>query len=186
MTTRNNFYENLATVTVWVVIIIGIIIMTNWVEVRAFFANTPMAKCEVRIESADEDSYCKTDGTKGSILADNKQKCLLKSPNFDWKYNDCVRIKYESVAQCEADGREGLKSTQDGEDFYVRCKTDGTWESYDPEYKDRQMDESIKESSITCHDATSYDYNWNNDMLCVNPDGSQFYTSYENAKQYEY
>lgn len=33
----------------------------------------------------------------------------------------------------------------------------------------------------TCVDVTSYDYNWNNDVLCTNPDGSTYYTSYAGA-----
>ncbi|MBM9460467.1 hypothetical protein JK386_11185 [Nocardioides sp. zg-536] len=32
-----------------------------------------------------------------------------------------------------------------------------------------------------CRDVTSYDYNWDNDVLCTRSDGSQFYTSYEGA-----
>lgn len=34
----------------------------------------------------------------------------------------------------------------------------------------------------SCKDVTSYDHNWNNDMLCTRPDGGTFYTSYEGAK----
>lgn len=33
----------------------------------------------------------------------------------------------------------------------------------------------------SCIDVTSYDYNWNNDMLCTRPDGSKFYTNYAGA-----
>lgn len=33
-------------------------------------------------------------------------------------------------------------------------------------------------ASTTCKDVTSYDYNWQNDVLCTRPDGSQFYTDY--------
>lgn len=36
-----------------------------------------------------------------------------------------------------------------------------------------------------CEDVTSYDYNWDNDMLCTRPDGSQFYTNYAGADAYE-
>jgi hypothetical protein len=36
----------------------------------------------------------------------------------------------------------------------------------------------------TCIDVTSYDYNWDNDMLCTRPDGTRFYTSYSGAAQY--
>lgn len=32
-----------------------------------------------------------------------------------------------------------------------------------------------------CWDVTSYDYNWNNDVLCQRLDGTRFYTSYEGA-----
>ena len=41
------------------------------------------------------------------------------------------------------------------------------------------------ESSGTCIDVTSYDYNWNNDMLCTRNDGSEFYTDYSGARAFE-
>lgn len=37
----------------------------------------------------------------------------------------------------------------------------------------------------SCEDVTSYDYNWDNDMLCTRPDGSTFYTDYAGAEAYE-
>ena len=37
----------------------------------------------------------------------------------------------------------------------------------------------------SCQDVTSYDHNWNNDMLCTRLDGSTFYTNYAGAKDYE-
>jgi hypothetical protein len=37
----------------------------------------------------------------------------------------------------------------------------------------------------SCKDVTSYDYNWDNDMLCTRPDGTTFYTDYAGARAYE-
>lgn len=37
----------------------------------------------------------------------------------------------------------------------------------------------------SCRDVTSYDYNWDNDMLCTRPNGSTFYTDYAGAEAYE-
>ena len=74
--------------------------------------------------------------------------------------------------------------------YAVRCKEDGTWEAYDPEYEDFKADQAYDEykrsntSTVSCRDVTSYDYNWDNDMLCTRPDGTQFYTSYDGANQY--
>lgn len=34
------------------------------------------------------------------------------------------------------------------------------------------------ESDSTCTDVTSYDYDWDDDVLCTRPDGTQFYTNY--------
>lgn len=34
------------------------------------------------------------------------------------------------------------------------------------------------ESDSTCNDVTSIDYDWDDDVLCTRPDGSQFYTNY--------
>lgn len=36
----------------------------------------------------------------------------------------------------------------------------------------------------TCVDVTSYDQNWDNDVLCTRDDGSEFYTSYEGADEF--
>lgn len=41
-------------------------------------------------------------------------------------------------------------------------------------------------TKVTCIDVTSYDYNWNNDMKCTNPDGTVFYTDYSGASVYGY
>jgi hypothetical protein len=34
------------------------------------------------------------------------------------------------------------------------------------------------DSNSNCTDVTSYDYDWDDDVLCTRPDGSQFYTNY--------
>lgn len=39
---------------------------------------------------------------------------------------------------------------------------------------------------VTCEDVTTYDHNWNNDVVCTNPDGSQFYTDYAGGNKYGY
>ena len=39
-------------------------------------------------------------------------------------------------------------------------------------------------SGRRCVDVTSYDYNWDNDMLCTRPDGTQFHTDYDGANAY--
>ncbi len=36
--------------------------------------------------------------------------------------------------------------------------------------------------ATSCEDVTSYDRNWNNDMLCTRPNGTTFYTNYEGAR----
>jgi hypothetical protein len=42
------------------------------------------------------------------------------------------------------------------------------------------------EPKVTCRDVTSYDHNWNNDVLCTNPNGSTFYTNYAGGNKYGY
>ena len=37
----------------------------------------------------------------------------------------------------------------------------------------------------TCTDQTSYDYNWNDDMLCKRPNGKTFETNYAGASAFE-
>jgi len=43
----------------------------------------------------------------------------------------------------------------------------------------------IHSAAGTCKDVTSYDYNWNNDMLCKRQDGSTFETDYAGAVAFE-
>ncbi|MFZ1360724.1 MAG: hypothetical protein WAS27_01675 [Candidatus Saccharimonadales bacterium] len=162
-----------------------------WNGVEAFFAKTPLAKCEAYLSSNTPDIYCKKDGSKGSRLVDKKTECISKKSYFKWNEttSGCERIKYASKNECIADGREGAKQTPDSmSDFYVRCLDDGTWKAYDPEYEDykaeQAYDEFRHENITTCKDVTTYDDNWNNDMLCANPDGSQFYTDYDGARLY--
>lgn len=45
--------------------------------------------------------------------------------------------------------------------------------------------EAVEEQKGSCIDVTSYDHNWNNDMLCTRPDGTKFYTDYAGARSYE-
>jgi hypothetical protein len=37
-------------------------------------------------------------------------------------------------------------------------------------------------NTTRCIDVTSYDHNWNNDVLCTRPDGSTFYTDYAGGR----
>lgn len=41
--------------------------------------------------------------------------------------------------------------------------------------------ENWKPKGAHCQDVTTWDYNWQSDMLCTRADGSQFYTDYEGA-----
>jgi len=43
----------------------------------------------------------------------------------------------------------------------------------------------VNSAAGTCEDVTSYDYNWNNDMLCTRSNGSTFYTDYAGADRFE-
>lgn len=47
-----------------------------------------------------------------------------------------------------------------------------------------RQEQAEREAEPRCVDVTSYDYNWENDMLCTRPDGSKFYTNYEDAERY--
>jgi hypothetical protein len=46
--------------------------------------------------------------------------------------------------------------------------------------------QQLRASGVTCKDVTSIDYNWNNDVLCTNPDGTTFYTNYAGGNKYGY
>jgi hypothetical protein len=54
----------------------------------------------------------------------------------------------------------------------------------DPDESDSGPSEPER-TETTCIDVTSIDQNWDNDMLCTRPDGSEFYTDYEGASAYE-
>lgn len=56
----------------------------------------------------------------------------------------------------------GIATTKEGETLVVQHFCDTTWDK-------------------KCDDVTTYDYNWNNDVICTNTDGSRFYTSYGGA-----
>jgi hypothetical protein len=158
------------------------IIFSFWgKDIKAFFANSPKQKCEAYIEPNDKDAYCNDSGSKGSKIADKKSECEKKTPYFVWNsQNECEREKYESYKACVDDGRQGSFAIE-GEPYHIRCLEDGTWESFDPDYEDWRAEQS----KGYCTDVTSYDYNWDNDMLCTKPDGSKFYTSYEGARTFE-
>jgi len=85
---------------------------------------------------------------------------------------------------------------------YMHCSDGSYWYYTDSQWKDKNVgytsksdDQCVQKGTghmtrlansppdqrPRCIDVTSYDYNWNNDVLCTNPDGSQYYTSYEGA-----
>lgn len=55
----------------------------------------------------------------------------------------------------------------------------------------REFEERYEQEQATevpegyCRDVTSYDNNWDNDMLCTDEYGRQFYTDYAGAGRYE-
>lgn len=166
-------------------------------NVQAFFATTPQAKCEAFIEDDDSDTYCNKDGSERSHEQDKKKDCQTKAPYFQWrdgiykKDGTCFRVRYQSKQACIDDGRQGSETVkpEQYDDIYIRvttCKDDGTWTSrtFDPAYDEYKQRLEAQKYSTTCKDVTSYDYNWNNDMLCTRPDGTQFYTSYNDAQSY--
>lgn len=197
----SNRTELITTIVVWAVIILTPLTIMYWGNIKSFFATTPQAKCEALIKSSDKNSYCTQAGErrshKADKLAQEKSECLAKSPYFQWTGETaivegrCERAKYESRQACIDDGKQGVRSIRlpadeggGSEIVGTRCLDDGTWEAYDPEYEDYKQQQAIEADRTTCVDTTSHDYNWNNDMLCTRPDGSQFYTSYEGARGY--
>lgn len=89
-----------------------------------------------------------------------------------------------SAIYCREDGTQGNRNEDE-------CLAKGSNYEYDSE----KLVCKVKETTVqkqptnnettrgkyTCVDVTSYDYNWDNDMLCTSPSGKQFYTSYEHA-----
>lgn len=79
-----------------------------------------------------------------------------------------------------------LCTRDDGTRFYTDYAGARNFESddNDPVSEDSAVDLSNGEGG-SCEDVTSYDYDWNNDMLCTRSDGSTFYTDYAGAEAFE-
>lgn len=168
---------------VFIAVLLGFIINAIFgYKIKLFLASDPKSKCEATLKV--DDDYCLEDGSRGNRTTDKKNACQNKAPYFQWNEaevaNQCVRVKYASKSECVADGKQGSKHDDEGSMWYTQCLDDGTWKSFDPDYQDY----TTNPSSVTCKDVTSYDYNWDNDMLCTSPDGKQFHTSYEGAQNY--
>jgi hypothetical protein len=152
------------------------LILTNWSSLKSFIATTPKAKCEARLGVLDEDIYCKEDGNKASHLTDQGKICT------DWRNNHeggkCQKHKYASKEFCLADKSNVDRPIDAPDGLTVQCLDDGSW-------KFSVTDMSPDVIKTTCIDLTTHDYNWENDYLCRNPDGSEFYTSQENAQNYQ-
>ncbi|KAB7739780.1 hypothetical protein GA707_20090 [Nostocoides sp. F2B08] len=58
----------------------------------------------------------------------------------------------------------------------------------DPGLSHSDWDEIIEDvlEPGSCVDVTSYDYDWGNDMLCMNLDGTKFSTNYAEARAFAY
>lgn len=158
--------------------VIAPLVLINWTTIKAFIAPSPYNKCMIQAHSKGEDAYCSDNGELRSHKIDKRNECQSKAPYYMWKVNgvleECVRVKYESQSACVNDGVEGpIYDEGAPTGFRTRCLTDGTWKTYDSEPPTQITD---------CKDVTSYDYNWDNDMLCTRPDGSKYYTSYEGSQ----
>lgn len=46
-------------------------------------------------------------------------------------------------------------------------------------------EDEVQDTSTTCEDVTTYDYDWDNDMYCTRSDGTSFYTDYAGASAAE-
>ena len=96
---------------------------------------------------------------------------------------------YASNIYCKEDGTQGNKKQDECQekapDYVWTTDKDGLGECKKletfPEKSTNNTTET-RNKGYTCTDATSYDYNWDNDMYCTAPDGTHFYTSYENAE----
>jgi hypothetical protein len=68
----------------------------------------------------------------------------------------------------------------------VSCRP-WTWKEQAADFR-KMVDDVVGGSGSSggrwCEDVTSYDYDWQNDMLCHRPNGSSFYTDYEGADAY--
>lgn len=179
---KSEIYGLLIGVGFWIILPLTVIF---WNHIESFFASSQKAKCEAFIPGGNTDLYCTTSGERQSRMDESRLNCNAQSPYFEWNNDSetCNRLKYKSKADCIADDREKIKSYE-GEAYGIRCENDGTWSTYDPDYEDYLSEQNIRLDSTYCVDVTSYDYNWDNDVLCTRPDGSQFYTSYEGAKKY--
>lgn len=131
------------------------------------------------------------------IISDDNIKaqhdeCLAKAPYFALKVNgeffSCERVLYASKDECIADGREKTFTDSDsGEPYRIYCKDDGSWGSKWTGRGQYDDDDILAkpEGKFSCTDVTSYNYDWQDDVYCTAPDGTQFYTSYEGASYYE-
>lgn len=153
---------------------------------NSLFASNPKEECEAYIDSGDSDTYCNEKGEKGSRSADAFVSCELKAPDYVWseRTDKCIQVKYESKEACIIAGKEETPIiTEDGEAIYSKCQEDGTTKGISPD--SYEYDDYPGSSGVSCQNVTSYDYNWDNDMLCTREDGSQFYTDYEGADYYQ-
>lgn len=145
---------------------------------------TPYQRCQQE-HGSKAATVCKEDGTTYSEFEIEAQKkeaaCKAKGDQYEWWGIACGRVKYNSKQECIDAGEQGGKSHDDGTVVVTTCNNYGTMSN--KVYSD-PYDAWAAENKTNCKDVTSYDYNWNNDMLCTRPDGTQFYTSYNDAQSY--
>lgn len=97
-----------------------------------------------------------------------------------------LRIPHE-LRKCETSGYSAYPARSDRNagfqiprDRVISCRP---WTA-------KEVGESVRDalpalpSGARCRDVTSYDYNWQNDMLCTRADGTQFFTDYEGAASF--
>ena len=92
---------------------------------------------------------------------------------------------YATSIYCKEDGTQGNKKQDE-------CLAKGPNYEYDDTLfvcrtkentnKHSTNNQTTTQGRYTCIDVTSYDNNYDNDMLCTSPSGKQIYTNYNHAK----
>ena len=92
---------------------------------------------------------------------------------------------YAKSLYCKEDGTTGNRKQDE-------CLAKGSNYEYDNEKfvcydknatkQQNTTSDSTSKGKYTCIDVTSYDNNYDNDMLCTSPSGKQFYTDYNHAE----
>ncbi len=156
-----------------------------WMGVIVFTTLAIAGSCMSTDSIANPESFIQEGIAKDEPKVEVKKETKTEPIPYETINKQASSLEYGKT-KVQTEGANGVKTYT--YDVTYEDEKEVKRELVKTEITKEQVDEIILEGTKIiwhCVDVTSYDYNWNNDMLCTSSTGEQRYTSYSGASVLE-